>query len=578
MIKPSHYDDDGYVIQFYRSAMPSNTLATIYGLAEDCRERRVLGDDVTLRFSAVDETNTRVRVNKFVRQIRKSGGLGLVGLIGVQSNQFPRALDLARQFRAAGIQVCIGGFHVSGCLAMLPGITPEIKEALDLGVSIFAGEAEERLETVLKDAYRSKLKPLYNYMAELPGLEDTATPILDARVVKRTAGAQASFDAGRGCPYLCSFCTIINVQGRKSRFRSADDVERIITDNYRHGIRRFFITDDNFARNRNWEVIFDRIILLRQRIGDDFNLVIQVDTMCHRIPKFISKAVRAGTKRVFIGLENINPDSLKGAQKGQNRITEYREMLQEWRDLGVITTAGYILGFPGDTRTSIVRDIEIIKRELPIDILEFFFLTPLPGSADHKRLFEQGVAMDPDLNKYDLNHVTTGHDVMSREEWEDAYRVAWDTFYTEEHCVTLLKRARASGLHVGKIVGTIVWFYGSVLWEGVHPLESGFFRLKYRKDRRPGLPIENPLVFYPRYLANLGLKTWRLARLYYKYHPLRRKLDADSSAQDYTDTALLPANDSDLTHLEMFDATDAARDAAAKAQRKIRQRAPQSVG
>ena len=74
MIKPSHYDDDGYVIQFYRSAMPSNTLATLYGLAEDCRQRNVLGDDVELRFSTVDETNKRVRVDKIVRRIRRDGG------------------------------------------------------------------------------------------------------------------------------------------------------------------------------------------------------------------------------------------------------------------------------------------------------------------------------------------------------------------------------------------------------------------------------------------------------------------------------------------------------------------------
>ena len=569
MIKPSHYDDDGYVIQFYRSAMPSNTLATLCGLAEDCRQRQVLGDDVEIRFSKLDETNKRVRVRKYIRLIRRDGGHGLVGLIGVQSNQFPRAMDLARKFRAAGIQVCIGGFHVSGCLAMLPGLTPELQEALDLGVSLFAGEAEERLETVFKDAYHGELKPLYNYMMDLPALENAPTPILDAEVVKRTAGAQSSFDAGRGCPYMCSFCTIINVQGRKSRFRSADDIERIIRDNHRQGIRRFFISDDNFARNRNWEAIFDRIIELRPQIGSDFNLVLQVDTMCHRIPNFIDKAVRAGTKRVFIGLESINPESLKGAQKGQNQITEYRKMLQDWRDHRVVTTAGYILGFPGDTPESIVRDVEIIKRELPIDILEFFFLTPLPGSADHKRLFERGVEMDPDLNIYDLNHVTTAHNEMTREEWERAYRLAWDTFYSDDHCVTLLKRARASGIHVGKIVGTIVWFYGSVLWEGVHPLESGLIRLKFRRDRRPGLPKENPLVFYPKYLGNLAYKIWHLARLYYKYHPLRRELDADPSALNYMDTALQPANTDELAELEMYQVTDAARAAVARVQRRI---------
>ena len=95
-------------------------------------------------------------------------------------------------------------------------------------------------------------------------------------------------------------------------------------------------------------------------------------------------------RRVFIGLENINPDNLIAAKKRQNKITEYREMLQKWREHGAITYAGYILGFPGDTKESILRDIEIIKRELPLDILEFFFLTPLPGSEDHKVLWTEG--------------------------------------------------------------------------------------------------------------------------------------------------------------------------------------------
>jgi hypothetical protein len=113
MIKPSHYDDEGYVIQWIKSSIPANTLASVYGLALDCAERKVLGTDVDIELSACDETNTRIKVDRLIKQINQADG-GLIGLIGVQSNQFPRALDLARQFRAAGIQVCIGGFHVSG--------------------------------------------------------------------------------------------------------------------------------------------------------------------------------------------------------------------------------------------------------------------------------------------------------------------------------------------------------------------------------------------------------------------------------------------------------------------------------
>src|SRR5262249_13247742 len=146
------------------------------------------------------------------------------------------------------------------------------------------------------------------------------------------------------------------------------------------GITRFLVTDDNFARNRNWEAILDRLIKLRNEENFRIRLILQVDTLCHRIPSFIDKAARAGCRAVFIGLENINPESLLGAKKRQNRIWEYRQMLQTWKHAGVITYAGYILGFPTDTPESIARDIEIIKKELPVDILEFYYLTPLPGS------------------------------------------------------------------------------------------------------------------------------------------------------------------------------------------------------
>ena len=171
-----------------------------------------------------DETNRRVRPDRITRMVRRAGGRALIGLVGVQSNQFPRAVDLARPFVRAGLP-------------------------------------------------------------------------------------------------------------------------------------------DNFARNPHWEPLFDRMIQLRVGEGLKIGFTIQVDTLCHRIPNFIEKAAQAGVRRVFIGLENINPDNLLAAKKRQNKITEYRAMLQKWGEHGAITCAGYISGFPGDTKASILRDIEIIKRE-----------------------------------------------------------------------------------------------------------------------------------------------------------------------------------------------------------------------
>src|SRR3954449_8993241 len=401
LIKPSHYDDDGYVIQWVRSWIPSNSLACLYAIAQNAASRRALGTDIAIEINAYDECHTVIPVKRIIRRIQAAEG-GLVCLVGVQSNQFPRAIDIAGQFREAGVQVAIGGFRVSGCLSMLPELPPDIAAARDMGITLFAGEAEGRLDRGFADALAGGLQPIYNFMNDLPGLQEQVTPFLPIEIVRRYNETLGAFDAGRGCPFQCSFCTIINVQGRKSRWRDADDVERLVRANIAQGVYRFFITDDNFARNRNWEPIFDRLIEMREKEGLKLHFLIQVDTLCHRIPNFIKKAARAGGSRAYIGLENINPESLLGAKKKQNRISEYRHMLLAWKAVGCFTYAGYILGFPGDTQETVLRDIRIIKRELPLDLLEFFFLTPLPGSEDHKKLFTAGIPMEPDMNKYDL--------------------------------------------------------------------------------------------------------------------------------------------------------------------------------
>jgi Radical SAM superfamily len=567
LVKPSHYDDDGYVIQWLRSAIPSNSLAVIYGLVEDCNARNLLGDGARIEAIVIDETNSRVRPHEIIKKIKANDGFGMVALVGVQSNQFPRALDIARPFRAAGVQVCLGGFHVSGCVAMLPELPEDIKEAQALGVSLFIGEAEGRLDIVLKDAAAGTLQPMYNFLSDLPGIEGAPLPLLPAERVGRTVGYLSSLDAGRGCPFQCSFCTIMNVQGRKSRYRTADDVEAIMRANLAQGVHYFIITDDNLARNKNWEAIFDRLIHLREVEGFRFKFIIQVDTLCHKIPNFIEKAARAGVKRVFIGLENINPDSLVGAKKKQNRIADYREMLLAWKKVRCFTYAGYILGFPTDTPESIVRDIKIIQRELPLDILEFFCLTPLPGSEDHKKLLLAGVPMDRDLNKYDLLHVTTGHPKMSTEEWQRAYRLAWETYYTPEHIETILRRAVATRLNTGSMALLLLWFSASVALEKIHPLESGVIRIKSRRDRRPGLPIESPFVFYPKYAADFVVKHVKMARLLWRTLALARQIKADPKSRSYTDIALTPPSIGDLDALEMFKISDGARAAASKAKR-----------
>ena len=146
IIKPSHYDKDGYVIQWWKAWIPSNSMACLYAIAQDCARRKVLGEDLTIEVAAYDEMNIAIPVEKIAAQVKQPGHDGIVCLVGVQTNQYPRAMAIARHFRSRGHEVAIGGFHVSGCISMLNELTPELKEALDLGIVLFAGEAEEHFE------------------------------------------------------------------------------------------------------------------------------------------------------------------------------------------------------------------------------------------------------------------------------------------------------------------------------------------------------------------------------------------------------------------------------------------------
>ncbi len=434
LVKPTHYCDDGYPIRWFRSTISSNSLACIYGIAKDCNERRVLGDDVEIDIHAIDEFNTRIRPDRIAALI-KGADDGMVFLVGVQSNQTPRALDIARPLRQAGIKVGIGGFHMSGVIAMIDGDDPSLREAQAMGMSVFASEAEGRLDEVLQDAYAGRLKPLYNYMDDAPAINGSPLPLLE----RDRAQAHVRIHDQLRCRTRLSR---INARSaRSSMCRGTNHAVAPWTTSRMsfaatptQGVLRFFITDDNFARNKDWEVILDRLIYLREVEKINLSLIIQVDTLCHKLPNFIAKCPRAGVKKTYIGLENINPANLHGCKEKteqNHRIPQDAAGVAEGRHPGLCRLHHRIsLRY----RESILNDLDIIKRELPIDVLEIHYLTPLPGSEDHQKLFRAGTWMDPDLDKYDLHHITCEHARMSQEEWVYAYQESWKRYYSYEHC------------------------------------------------------------------------------------------------------------------------------------------------
>ena len=182
-------------------------------------------------------------------------------------------------------------------------------------------------------------------------------------------------------------------------------------------------------------------------------------------------------------------------------------------------------GFPGDTPASIERDIRIIQRELPIDLLEFFILTPLPGSADHKKLHLAGVR---DGARHEQLRPGARHDPPRRpcrtQELLGIYRKAWDIYYSPEHVETVIRRAKVWGYDPRNMMTKLLAFHAVPRIEKVHPLEGGLFRRKYRRDRRPGMPLESPFAFYPRYAWETVIKHVRFAGMYWQHWRILRRV------------------------------------------------------
>jgi hypothetical protein len=139
-----------------------------------------------------------------------------------------------------------------------------------------------------------------------------------------------------------------------------------------------------------------------------------------------------------------------------------------------------------------------------------------------------------------VEHVTTAHPRMSAKQWRAIYDRAWHLYYSPAHVETLLRRAKASGISLGRMVWSVLCYYGSYRFEKVHPLQCGIVRRKVRTTRRPGLPWENPLRFLARRVEELVSTVAELGGYWLWLERLRRRIERDPKAATYTDAALSP--------------------------------------
>ena len=532
LIKPTSYDDDGFPYTFARGVVPSNSLAALYSLTRHELARR-LPPEIETEIQVFDEyiAHNMSGHEQLLRRFPEEGTLVIVGLVAVQTSQFPRACDLIRDWQARGATCVMGGFHVSGKITMMhdgvsdpnrkdipcPGRMPEeLQELMDRGVVIFHGEAEALWGQALTEIIGGAPQPLYR--GGRPDFRDAPLPEYPPGYFEGNFFLPIrTFDTSRGCPFACSFCTIINIQGREPRERDPEaiiaEVRRLCEEEKRNnparrddpeykGAADFFFTDDNFVRSHCWRPLLEGLAELRRQ-GYRITFMIEADLACGKDKSFIPLLAAAGGDAMFQGVESMNPDNLAEANKNQNKIEQFAQLWESCHAHGIFIHAGYIVGFNHDTPESVPRDVQKLV-ELGVDEVSFFMLTPLPGSEDWIRAVVAGTPMDEDCNRYDSCHAVMDHPLMTRKEWVQTYQAAWRGFYTTANMISALKRCLSAEAR-RDLITNFVWNRWSFTTERTHPMIAGVYKVRRYRRRRPGAPALSHAAF-------LAQEVWRHAR------------------------------------------------------------------
>jgi len=538
-IKPSRYDEKGYVQYFRWGVQPNNTLTVLAALNEAYNKRYSAERNVYLETIIWDEICDGVvspaTITAIKEKAQEDGVELLVGLAGVQSNQYPRGRDLALQFIAQGLTTMMGGFHVSG-------YPDSVKFLNECGVTTVVGEAENLWGEIIEDFLRGELRQQYSVTQGIraktgrddiivPIITDAQLPTLDDRYLTRFFNpAMTTLDTSRGCPFTCSYCSVKNVMGRTMRSREPEAVVSWVRDAIRnHGIESLFLVDDDFFRSPRWEEILNGLVEVKREYPQlAFMMQVDVDASCYanvaegetegakhrRSRRFVELAARAGCYMAFVGIESLNPENLNYATKYQNtddrqhrmtfeqaraRVLEkYRRVVDNWHRWGVSVHAGYMLGFPFDGRDCGRIAARTLKK-LGFDIVSFFIMTPLPGTEDQVHQAKEGNIFDWDFNNFDSQHVTLKHSKLDQASWMHAYRQAFTGFYTIPRALrsifTVCGGRNLSAEARRSVLRQFLYYFFSYR-QGRHPMVGGIWQIRRRDVRRSVITDDEARRFY----------------------------------------------------------------------------------
>lgn len=466
IVKPSKYGADGFVERFRWGFMPNSTVPYLRSLTPE----RVAG--LPCEIHAVDEyVQTDLA---YLSLLQPAPGVRvLLALVGVQSHQLHRALDLAALARERGACAVIGGPHPMTCdTSMLQG----------RGASFALSEAELAWPRILADAAEGQLLPVYG--RERRWQEALDPPVLVPplrRDLKRYVVPLLGVYPARGCPYSCNFCSVIKIAGHQVRSQPVATTLATLRAARSAGVRFVMFTSDNFNKYREARELLEAMIEEEIRLP----FFVQCDAQIERQEDLVELLARAGCYQIFVGAESFDTAALRAAHKFHNAPEKYGRIVSLCRRYGISSHFSNILGFPSDTREGILEHLTTLRRLGP-DVASFYILTPIPGTEQYEDFRREGWITESNLDRFDGSCMTWRHPRLSGDELTGLLFRCYREFYGVSDVVRKSARmaSRCRDFRRGAALFAVAGYSAEsrlASWRRLHPMAGGLARV--RRDR-----------------------------------------------------------------------------------------------
>ncbi|HEY8022281.1 MAG TPA: radical SAM protein [Thermoanaerobaculia bacterium] len=467
IVKPSKYGLDGCVERFRWGFMPNSTVAHLKSMTPAAVEGS------PCEVFAVDEY-VHTDLGYLGLLAREEGRRTLLALVGVQSHQLHRALDLAALARERGVEAAvIGGPHPMTCdTAMLQG----------RGVAFAVAEAENVWPAILRDAAQGELRPVYGEGERWQArLEPPVLVPPSRRELRRYAVPLLGVYPARGCPYSCNFCSVIKIAGRAVRSQPLATTLASLRAARDAGVRFILFTADNFNKIPEVETLLDAMIDEGLRLP----FFAQCDTQVYKQEALVARMAAAGCFQMFVGAESFSREALREAAKHHNHPERYRQIVELCRAHGITSHFSNILGFPSDSEGTIREHLRALDGLGP-DLASFYILTPIPGTEQYEDFLAAGLIDETNLDRFDGTAVTWRHPRLSGAALRDLLFRGYREFHAARKVAGRLARL-ARGRRDFRLAGSlfaVTGYSAQARWSALrreHPMAGGTGRV--RRDR-----------------------------------------------------------------------------------------------